>query len=181
MLQKRFKDRYDSEIVNYLKEKYNYENVHQIPKVQKIVVNMGVGEVVSSSKAIDAASSDLTLISGQKALVTHAKKSIAGFKLREGMKVGCKVTLRKDRMYDFLERLVIVAFPRIKQFRGLSSKNFDRKGNLNFGIKEQIIFPEIKFDQIDTIRGMNITIVTSASTDAEAKDLLSKFDIPFYN
>lgn len=181
MLQKRFKEKYNTEIIQYLQGKYNYNNVHEVPQVTKIVINMGVGEVVASSKVIDSAIADLTLISGQKPLITKAKKSIAGFKLREGMKVGCKVTLRKEKMYDFLERLVIVALPRIKQFRGMSSKNFDKNGNLNFGIKEQIIFPEIKFDQIDVIRGMNITIVTSAKTDAESKDLLAQFEIPFYN
>ena len=142
---------------------------------------MGVGEAVADSKVINNAVNDLTLISGQKPLVIEAKKSIATFKLREGMKVGCKVTLRKERMYDFLERLVIVALPRIKEFRGFSSKSFDGRGNFTFGIKEQIVFPEINYDKIDAIRGMDITIVTSASTNEEGKLLLSGFNLPFYN
>lgn len=142
---------------------------------------MGVGETVADSKVINNAVNDLTLISGQKPLVTEAKKSIATFKLRKGMKVGCKVTLRKDRMYDFLERLVIVALPRIKEFRGFSSKSFDGRGNFTFGIKEQIVFPEINYDKIDVIRGMDITIVTSAMNNEEGKLLLSGFNLPFYN
>ncbi len=177
----RFKDLYTKEIVPNLQKEFAYKNKHQMPKVIKIVVNMGVGETVADSKIINNAVNDLTLISGQKPLVTEAKKSIATFKLREGMKVGCKVTLRKDRMYDFLERLVIVALPRIKEFRGFSSKSFDGRGNFTFGIKEQIVFPEINYDKIDVIRGMDITIVTSAMNNEEGKLLLSGFNLPFYN
>jgi large subunit ribosomal protein L5 len=177
----RFKDLYTKEIVPNLQKEFAYKNKHQMPKVVKIVVNMGVGETVADSKVINNAVNDLTLISGQKPLVTEARKSIATFKLREGMKVGCKVTLRKDRMYDFLERLVIVALPRIKEFRGFSSKSFDGRGNFTFGIKEQIVFPEINYDKIDVIRGMDITIVTSAMNNEEGKLLLSGFNLPFYN
>lgn len=177
----RFKDLYTKEIVPNLQKEFAYKSKHQMPKVVKIVVNMGVGETVADSKVINNAVNDLTLISGQKPLVTEAKKSIATFKLREGMKVGCKVTLRKDRMYDFLERLVIVALPRIKEFRGFSSKSFDGRGNFTFGIKEQIVFPEINYDKIDVIRGMDITIVTSAMNNEEGKLLLSGFNLPFYN
>lgn len=177
----RFKDLYGKEIVPSLQKQFAYNNKHQIPKVVKIVVNMGVGETVADSKIINNAVNDLTLISGQKPLITEAKKSIATFKLREGMKVGCKVTLRKDRMYDFLERLVLVALPRIKEFRGFSSKSFDGRGNFTFGVKEQIVFPEINYDKIDVIRGMDITIVTSAMNNEEGKLLLSGFNLPFYN
>ncbi|MDR0774331.1 MAG: 50S ribosomal protein L5 [Rickettsia sp.] len=177
----RFKDLYTKEIMPNLQKEFAYKNKHQMPKVVKIVVNMGVGETVADSKVINNAVNDLTLISGQKPLVTEARKSIATFKLREGMKVGCKVTLRKDRMYDFLERLVIVALPRIKEFRGFSSKSFDGRGNFTFGIKEQIVFPEINYDKIDVIRGMDITIVTSAMNNEEGKLLLSGFNLPFYN
>ena len=142
---------------------------------------MGVGDAVSDSKVINHAIGDMTSITGQKPYTTYAKKSIATFKLREGMKLGCKVTLRRDRMYDFLERLVIVALPRVKEFRGLSVKSFDGRGNITFGIKEQIVFPEINYDKIDKIRGMDITIVTTAKTDEEAKALLTGFNLPFYN
>jgi large subunit ribosomal protein L5 len=177
----RFKELYHKVIINALQQEYGYKNKHEMPKVQKIVINMGIGEAVADSKVINYAVNDLTLISGQKPLVINAKKSIATFKLRDGMKIGCKVTLRRDRMYDFLERLVLVALPRIKEFRGLSAKSFDGRGNFTFGIKEQIVFPEINYDKIDTIRGMDITIVTTAKTDKEAKALLSGFDLPFYN
>jgi large subunit ribosomal protein L5 len=177
----RFKDLYTKEIIPDLQTKFAYKNKHQMPKIVKVVINMGVGEAVADSKVINNAVSDLTLISGQKPLVIEAKKSIATFKLREGMKVGCKVTLRKDRMYDFLERLVIVALPRVKEFRGFSSKSFDGRGNFTFGIKEQIVFPEINYDKIDVIRGMDITIVTSAENNEEGKILLSGFNLPFYN
>jgi large subunit ribosomal protein L5 len=178
MSSERFKDRY-SKVKDKLKEQYKYENLHQIPTITKIVVNMGVGEGVADSKVINNAVNDLTLISGQKPIVTSAKKSIAAYKLREGMKIGCKVTLRKDRMYDFLERLVYVALPRVKEFKGFNPKGFDGRGNFTFGIKEQIVFPEINYDKIDTIRGMDITIVTSAKTNEEAMSLLAGFDLPF--
>lgn len=177
----RFKELYIKEILTNLQNKFVYNNKHQLPKIAKIVINMGVGEAVADSKVINNAINDLTLISGQKPLVIKAKKSIATFKLREGMKVGCKVTLRKDRMYDFLERLVIVALPRVKEFRGFSTKSFDGNGNFTFGIKEQIVFPEINYDKVDVIRGMDITIVTSAKTNEEGKFLLSGFNLPFYN
>lgn len=177
----RFKELYQKEIISNLQKEFFYKNTHEIPAVEKIVINMGVGEAIADSKVIDKAVNDLTLISGQKPVVTLARKSIATFKLRDGMKIGCKVTLRKDRMYDFLERLVIVALPRIKEFRGFSYKSFDGKGNFTFGLKEQIVFPEINYDKIDTIRGMDITIVTSAKKDKEGKSLLSGFNLPFYN
>ncbi len=177
----RFKELYNIKIVKILQEKFKCFNKHQMPKLTKIVVNMGVGDAASDSKVINHAINDMIAITGQKPYTTYAKKSIATFKLREGMKVGCKVTLRSDRMYEFLERLVIVALPRVKEFRGLSVKSFDGKGNITFGIKEQIVFPEINYDKIDKIRGMDITMVTTARTDEEAKALLSGFDIPFYN
>ena len=177
----RFKDLYNKNVVDSLKAQFKYANKHEIPKIEKIIINMGVGEAVGDSKVINNAINDLALISGQKPLVTIAKKSIATFKLREGMKIGCKVTLRHNRMYDFLERLVIVALPRIKEFRGFSSRSFDGRGNFTFGIKEHIVFPEINYDKIDAIRGMDITIVTSAKTNQESKVLLSEFNLPFYN
>ncbi len=177
----RFKELYLQKIKQELQKEFAYTNMHEIPRLEKIVINMGVGESVLDSKVINNAVNDLTLISGQKPVVTSAKKSIATFKLREDMKIGCKVTLRKDRMYDFIERLVIVALPRVKEFKGLSSKSFDGRGNFTFGIKEQIVFPEINYDKIDVLRGMDITFVTSAKTDAEAKLLLSGFNLPFYN
>ncbi len=177
----KFKELYIKEIVKSLQEKFLYKNIHQMPKLLKIVVNMGVSDAVSDSKVINHAISDLTAITGQRPYTTHAKKSIASFKLREGMKIGCKVTLRSDRMFDFLERLVIVALPRVKEFKGFSVKSFDGRGNMTFGIKEQIVFPEINYDKIDKIRGMDITIVTTAKTDEEAKLLLSGFNLPFYN
>jgi large subunit ribosomal protein L5 len=175
---KRFKERYNAVKQNLNKE-FAYKNVHEIPSLQKIVINMGVGEAVADSKVINNAVNDLTLITGQKPIVTIAKKSIATYKLREGMKIGCKVTLRKDRMFDFLERLVYVALPRVKEFKGLNPKSFDGRGNFTFGIKEQIVFPEISYDKIDTLRGMDITIVTTSKTNKEAKSLLSGFDLPF--
>lgn len=177
----RFKDLYKKVLIEKLKEEFGLKNKHQIPKLKKIVVNMGVGEAVQDSKIINNAIKDLKLISGQQPLITYAKKSIATFKLREGMKLGCKVTLRKDRMYDFLERLVMIALPRIKEFRGLSSRSFDGRGNFTLGIKEQIVFPEINYNEIDVIRGMDITFVTSASNDKQGKSLLSGFNLPFYN
>lgn len=176
-----FKELYKEQIKNNLQEKFGYKNIHQIPKLVKIVVNMGVGDAVIDSKIINRAIGDLTAITGQKPYTTYAKKSIATFKLREGMKLGCKVTLRRARMYDFLERLVIIALPRVKEFRGFSVKSFDGRGNITFGIKEQIVFPEINYDKIDKIRGMDITIVTTANNNQEAKKLLEGFNIPFYN
>ncbi len=175
----RFEDLYSKTIRADLKKKYGYSNKHQIPALSKVVINMGVGEAVADSKVIGHAVNDMTLISGQKPVITKAKKSIATYKLREEMNIGCKVTLRRKRMYDFLERLVITALPRVKEFKGLSLKSFDGRGNITFGIKEQIVFPEINYDKIDTVRGMDITIVTTAKTDEEAKSLLSLFNIPF--
>lgn len=180
MLQ-RFKELYNTSIKDSLVKEFGYENVHQIPKIEKIVVNMGVGEAVADSKVINHAVNDLTLITGQKPIIINAKQSVATFKLREGMKIGCKVTLRNDRMYDFLERLVLVALPRVREFKGFSSKSFDSRGNFTFGLKEQIVFPEINYDKIDTIRGMDITLVTSARNDKEGLFLLSAFHLPFYN
>lgn len=178
---RRFKELYIKEIIPNLQKQFAYNNKHQIPKIIKVIINMGVGEAVADSKVINNAVNNLTLISGQKPVVIQAKKSIAVFKLREGMKIGCKVTLRKDRMLDFFERLLMVALPRDKDFRGFSSKSFDGRGNFTFGIKEQIVFSEIKYDEIDQIRGMDITIVTSAKTNKEGKALLSGFNFPFYN
>jgi large subunit ribosomal protein L5 len=177
----RYKELYFKKVAPELLKELGCKNVHLVPKIEKIVINMGVGEGVQDSKVINNAINDLTLISGQKPLVTKAKKSEALFKLREGMKIGCKVTLRKDRMYDFLERLVMIALPRVKEFRGLNSKSFDGRGNFTFGIKEQIVFPEIDYDKIDVIRGMDITIVTSTNNNEMAKVLFSKLNLPFIN
>lgn len=177
----RFKDLYEQVISTTLKKEFNYSNIHQIPKIKKIVINMGVGEATSDTKTIDNAVKDLMLISGQKPIVISAKKSISTFKLREGMKIGCKVTLRGDRMFDFMERLIRIACPRIREFKGFNSKSFDGRGNFTIGIKEQVIFPEINYDKIDTIRGMDITFVTNAKTNQEARLLLTEFEFPFYN
>lgn len=177
----KFEKAYNETIIEQLKKTFSYKNEHQVPKIAKVVINMSVGEVVNDSKAINSAITDLTAISGQFPYVTYAKKSIAGFKLREGMKLGCKVTLRRSRMYEFLERLVVTALPRVKDFRGFSVKSFDGKGNITFGIKDHIVFPEIDYDKVDKSRGMDITIVTTAETDEQAKFLLSSFNIPFYN
>jgi large subunit ribosomal protein L5 len=170
---------YESKVKNELVKEFGYKNVHQIPKIEKVVINMGVGEAIADSKVINHAVSDLTLISGQKPVVTTAKASIASFKLRQGMKIGCKVTLRKNRMYDFLDRLVYIALPTVKGFFGFDANKFDGRGNFNFGLKEQIVFPEINYDKIDTLRGLDIAIVTSASTDKEAQFLLSSLNFPF--
>lgn len=175
----RLQQQYVETIRPALQKEFGYANVHQIPKLDKIVLNMGVGEAVSDSKKVQAAVGDMTKIAGQKPVVTKARNSIAGFKLREGMPIGCKVTLRADRMYEFLDRFVTIALPRVRDFRGISAKGFDRRGNYNMGIREQLIFPEIEYDKIDEIRGMNITICTTAKTDAEAKALLAAFKMPF--
>jgi large subunit ribosomal protein L5 len=175
----RLKDVYDSKIRASLKSEFNYSNDFEVPRIEKIVINMGVGEAVADSKKIQLAVAELTAISGQKPVVTKSSKSIAQFKLREGMAIGCKVTLRRDRMYEFLDRLVTIALPRVRDFRGVSGKSFDGRGNYAMGVKEQIIFPEIDYDKIDQIRGMDIIIVTSAKTDKEAKALLKGFDMPF--
>lgn len=170
---------YRNSILNQLKDEYSYNNIMSVPKLTKIVINMGIGEAITDRKVIDSALNDLSNIAGQKAVVTKARKSIAGFKLREGWPIGCRVTLRGERMYEFLDRLINIALPRVRDFRGLSAGSFDGRGNYNFGIREQIIFPEIDYDKIDSIRGMNITIVTSAETDESARSLLQAFGMPF--
>lgn len=171
--------KYTTEIVPKLKEQFKYSSVMEVPKLQKIVLNMGVGDGVQDSKALDAAVSELETITGQKVSVREAKQSISNFKLREGMKIGAKVTLRRERMYEFLERLISVALPRVRDFRGISDKSFDGRGNYTLGIKEQIIFPEIDVDKISKVKGMDVTFVTSAKTDKEAYELLSAFGVPF--
>ena len=162
-------------------EQFGYKSPMQVPRIEKITLNMGVGEAVADKKVMEHAVGDMEKIAGQKAIVTKAKKSVASFKIRDGYPVGCKVTLRRERMYEFLDRLVTVAIPRIRDFRGISSKSFDGRGNYNMGVKEQIIFPEIEYDKIDALRGMNITITTTAKTDEEARALLSAFSFPFRN
>ena len=175
----RLKEMYVSEIRDELQKKFEYQNVNQIPKIEKIVVNMGVGEAATDSKAIEGAVADLRAITGQQPMVTHARKSIATFHLREGQAIGAKVTLRGNRMYEFLDRLICIAIPRIRDFRGISSKSFDGHGNFSMGVTEQLIFPEIDFDKVDRTRGMDITIVTTAATDEEGKALLDAFHFPF--
>lgn len=177
----RMKEQYKKEIVAALIKEFKYKSIMQVPKISKIVLNIGLGEAVRDAKVIDAATRDMTKIAGQKPIVTKAKKSIATFKLREGMPIGCAVTLRGNRMYEFYDRLVNFSLPRIRDFRGLSDKSFDGRGNYTTGIKEQIIFPEIEYDKIDKIRGMNITVCTTASTDEEAKALLKHMGMPFRN
>jgi large subunit ribosomal protein L5 len=176
----RLYDFYKGTVRAELQKKFGYKNPNQVPAITKIVVNMGVGkDAIADRKAMDAAANDLGLITGQKALITKAKKAIATYKLRTGDAIGCKVTLRKDRMYEFLDRLVNTALPRVRDFRGLSDKKFDGQGNYNFGLKEHIVFPEINYDKVDKIRGMDITICTSAPNDAEAKELIGHFNFPF--
>ena len=175
----RLKERYTKEIVPSLMEKFEYTSIMQAPKIDKIVINMGVGDAVSNTKNLDKAVEELTLISGQKPVITLAKKSIAAFRLREGMPIGTKVTLRGERMYDFLDKLVTVSLPRVRDFRGISKKSFDGRGNYTLGIKEQLIFPEIEYDKVDKVRGMDIIIVTTAKTDEEARELLRLLGMPF--
>ncbi|WP_110926013.1 50S ribosomal protein L5 [Bacillus massiliglaciei] len=175
----RLKEKFQGEISPSLMGKFNYNSVMQVPKIEKIVINMGVGDAVSNSKALDTAVEELALISGQKPVVTKAKKSIAGFRLREGMPIGAKVTLRGERMYEFLDKLVSVSLPRVRDFRGVSKKSFDGRGNYTLGVKEQLIFPEIDYDQVSKVRGMDIVIVTTANTDEEARELLTQFGMPF--
>ncbi|MGD9815149.1 MAG: 50S ribosomal protein L5 [Hyphomonadaceae bacterium] len=177
----RLKVRYNSEIKKRLREEFKYTNDMQIPRIEKIVINMGVGEATADSKKLQSAIQALTAIAGQKPVPTKARKSIAAFKLREGMSIGAKVTLRSDRMYEFLDRLVTIALPRVKDFRGLNGKSFDGRGNYALGVKEHIVFPEINYDQIDQIWGMDIVVCTTARTDGEAKALLKEFDFPFRN
>ena len=176
---RRLKDFYRDEVVKQLTEQFGYKSVMEVPKVTKITLNMGVGEALTDKKVLENAVSDMEKISGQKVVVTKAKKSIAGFKLREGWPVGCKVTLRSDRMYDFLDRLITIAIPRERDFRGLSPKSFDKQGNYSMGVKEQIIFPEIEYDKIDKLRGMDISITTTAKTAEESHALLAAFKFPF--
>ena len=175
----RLKEKYNQEVSKALMEKFGYKNVMQLPKLEKIVLNMGLGEALANSKAMDNAVEDMTIIVGQKPVITRAKKSIAGFKLREGMPIGVKVTLRGERMYEFLDRLISIALPRMRDFRGINPKSFDGRGNYTMGIKEQLIFPEIEYDKVDKIRGMDITVVTSAPTDEEAFELLKQLGMPF--
>lgn len=173
------KEKYEKEIVPALKDKFGYTSVMQVPRLTKIVINMGVSDVKDNSKALDIAAADLQTITGQKPLITKAKKSIAGFKLREGMNIGCKVTLRRDKMYDFATKLFNVALPRVRDFKGLSNTSFDGRGNYAFGIKEQMIFPEIEFDKVDKARGMDVIFVTTAKTNEEARALLELLGLPF--
>jgi large subunit ribosomal protein L5 len=175
----RLKDKYTSEVAPAMMEKFSYKNVMEIPKVEKVIVNMGVGDAVGNPKVLDSAVNDLMMIVGQRPVVTRAKKSIAAFKIRQGMAIGTKVTLRGDRMYEFLDKLFNVALPRVRDFRGVSPKSFDGRGNYTMGIKEQLIFPEIDYDKVDKIRGMDIIVVTTAKTDEEARELLKLMGMPF--
>lgn len=175
----RLKDLYSNEIKDAMVKKFGYKNVMQIPKLDKIVINMGVGEAKENAKVLDTAIKDLETITGQKAVVTRAKKSVANFKLREGMPIGCKVTLRGEKMYEFTDRLVNLALPRVRDFRGVNPDAFDGRGNYALGIKEQLIFPEIEYDKVDKVRGMDIIFVTTAKTDEEARELLAQFNMPF--
>jgi len=175
----RLQDQYKAEIVPKLKEKFGYRNVMQVPKLSKVVVNMGLGDAIENVKVIETAAAEIAIITGQKPVVTKARKSIANFKLREGVPIGVMVTLRRDRMYHFLDKLIAIALPRVRDFKGVSTKGFDGRGNYTLGIKEQIMFPEVNYDKIDKIRGMNITIVTTARTDEEGLELLRLMGIPF--
>ena len=175
----RMRKLYDDKIVKAMTEKFGYKNAMEVPKIEKIVLNMGVGEATQDKKKVEAAAAEMELIAGQKPVVTRAKKSIAQFKLREGMPIGCKVTLRRERMYEFLDRLITIAMPRIRDFRGVSAKSFDGRGNYAMGLKEQIIFPEINYDRIDQVRGMDVIVTTTARTDEEARELLKLFGFPF--
>ncbi|WP_188237322.1 50S ribosomal protein L5 [Sphingopyxis sp. LK2115] len=175
----RMKKLYDDKIVKAMTEKFGYKNAMEVPKIEKITLNMGVGEATQDKKKVEAAAAEMELIAGQKPVVTRAKKSIAQFKLREGMPIGCKVTLRRERMYEFLDRLITIAMPRIRDFRGVSAKSFDGRGNYAMGLKEQIIFPEINYDRIDQVRGMDVIVTTTARTDEEARELLRLFGFPF--
>lgn len=175
----RLKEMYNNEIVNGMQKKFGYKNVMQVPKLNKIVINMGVGEAKENAKVLDSAVKDLEIISGQKAVLTKAKKSVANFKLREGMAIGCKVTLRGEKMYEFADRLINLALPRVRDFRGVNPDAFDGRGNYALGIKEQLIFPEIDYDKVDKVRGMDIIFVTTAKSDEEGRELLTQFGMPF--
>jgi large subunit ribosomal protein L5 len=181
MARARLHEHYETTVHPALMQEFGYKNPMQVPRLEKIVVNMGVGEAVQDSKKAEAAAADLTAITGQHPVVTKAKRSIATFKLRQGMPIGCKVTLRRERMYEFLDRLITVALPRVRDFRGISGRSFDGRGNFALGLKEQLVFPEIDYDRVDATRGMDVVIVTTARTDAEAKALLKAFDMPFAN
>ena len=181
MARARLHEQYETTIRPALMQEFGYKNPMQVPRLEKIVVNMGVGEAVQDSKKAEAAAADLTAITGQHPVITKAKRSIATFKLRQGMPIGCKVTLRRERMYEFLDRLITVALPRVRDFRGISGRSFDGRGNFALGLKEQLVFPEIDYDRVDATRGMDVVIVTTASSDAEAKALLKAFDMPFAN
>ncbi|MDO4679874.1 MAG: 50S ribosomal protein L5 [Aerococcus sp.] len=175
----RLLEKYQSEIIPALEEKFEYTSPMQVPKIEKIVINMGVGDAVANAKNLENAVNELTLIAGQKPVITKAKKSIAGFRLREGMPIGTKVTLRGERMYDFLDKLISVSLPRVRDFRGISKRSFDGRGNYTLGVREQLIFPEIDFDDVDKVRGMDIVLVTTADTDEEARELLAQLGMPF--
>lgn len=175
----RMKEKYVNEVIPALKSKFEYKSIMQVPKLDKVVVNMGVGEAKENAKALDSAVNDLQLITGQKPIITKAKKSVAAFKLREGMNIGCKVTLRGDRMYEFVDKLLNVSLPRVRDFRGVSANAFDGRGNYSLGLKEQLLFPEIEYDKIDKVRGMEITFVTTAKNDEEARELLRQLGMPF--
>lgn len=175
----RLKEKYNDEVVKAMMQKFGYKNIMEVPKLEKVIINIGVGEAIQNSKALDAAVGDLTTITGQRPVITKAKKSIAAFKLRQGMKIGCKVTLRGERMFHFVDKLFNVALPRVRDFRGVSPKSFDGRGNYSMGLREQLIFPEIEYDKIDKTRGMDIIFVTTAKTDEEAKELLRLMGMPF--
>ena len=177
----RLQEKYENEVKQAMMDKFGYKNIMEVPKLEKIVINMGVGEAKDNSKVLESAVADLTLIAGQKPILTRAKKSVANFKIRENMPIGCKVTLRREKMYEFCDKLVSVALPRVRDFRGVSDKSFDGRGNYSLGIKEQLIFPEIEYDKIDKVRGMDIIFVTSAKTDEEARELLRFLGMPFAN
>jgi large subunit ribosomal protein L5 len=175
----RLQEFYKSEVIAALRKQFEYENIMEVPRITKISLNMGVGEAVRDKKILDNAHADMAKIAGQKPLITYTRKSIAGFKIRDGWPIGCKVTLRRERMYEFLDRLINVAMPRIRDFRGVNARSFDGRGNYNMGIREQIIFPEIEYDKVDAVRGMDITITTTAKNDAEGQALLEAFNFPF--
>lgn len=175
----RLKDYYNEQVIPQLRDQFGYANIMEVPRISKVTLNMGIGEAVSDKKVLENAMEDMAAISGQRPVVTKARKSVAGFKIREGWPIGCKVTLRRERMYEFLDRLVSVAIPRIRDFRGLNGNSFDGRGNYTMGVREQIMFPEIDYDRIDAIRGMDITIATTANTDQEARALLGAFNFPF--
>ncbi len=177
----RLKAKYAEEIIPQLTKEFGYKNIMQVPRLEKVVINMGLGEAIQNIKILDSATEELALVAGQKPVITKAKKSIASFKLRQGMPIGCMVTLRREKMYEFLDRLMNIALPRVRDFKGISGKGFDGRGNYSLGIKEQLIFPEINYDKVDKIKGLNISIVTSAKTDEEGKSLLKQLGMPFRN